>query len=73
MDRLLELYRKTKGGHKLLSDDDFAEYAALRKLEYQTRKDELQTAGKKNVKVVKSDDDDIIGWTWEDEISSPPE
>ena len=71
MKRVQELYKKTKGGHALLSDEDFVEYGNLRKLEYQTRRDELQAAGKKNVKPVKSDDGDIIAWTFEDEISPP--
>lgn len=67
MNRLLELYRKTRGGHVLLPENEFQEYAALRKKEYQDRRTELYTDPKVvcgSVKTVKDDAGDIIGFTW---------
>lgn len=63
---LLALYHKTGGGHITLSDADLTAYAALRKKEYQERRNELKTQGKTNIKPVKDEAGDIIGWTWQD-------
>lgn len=65
-ERLLILYKKTNGGHVLLSDEEYKEYANLRKEEYQERRSELIAQGFKNIRPVKDDVGDIIGWMWED-------
>ena len=68
MNRLIELYKKTNGGHKRLSDDDFEEYTELRKKEYQDRRAELETEGNTNVKPCKDDSGDIIGWSFNNPV-----
>ena len=62
--RLKELYRKTGGGHIILSDTEFIEYATLRKKEYQDRKAKLEQEEAKNIRPVKDDAGDIIGFSW---------
>jgi hypothetical protein len=64
MGRLLELYKKTQGGHVLLPDEELEEYGHLRKVEYQLRKVELEQLGCTNIKPVKDDTGDIIGFMW---------
>lgn len=68
MNRLLELYRKTDGGQRALPEDELKEYSILRKLEYQTRKAELETLGKRNIRASKDAIGDIIGWVWEEPL-----
>ena len=65
MSRLMELYKKSNSGHKILSADDFKEYAQLRKEEFQERRLELLAKGCENVKACKDGAGDIIGWTYE--------
>lgn len=72
MNRLVELYKRTNGGHKLLSDADFKEYAALRKAEFQGRKAELLESGYINIQVQNDESGDIVGWTWEEPIIPEP-
>jgi len=70
LTRLKKLYKKTGGGHIILSEDEFIEYAALRKQEYQERKAELIEKGATDIKAVKDDSDDIVGFVWQ-EIPDP--
>lgn len=61
--RLIVIYRKTDGGHTQLSDEEYVEYAALRKKEYQDMKTELLTnPNTATVRAVKDDAGDIVGW-----------
>lgn len=66
MTRLVQLYRKGR-----LTDEELEEYSQLRKGEYLQRKDELTQLGKVNIRAVKGEDDDIIGWISEDTIVEP--
>lgn len=70
MDRLIKLYRKTQGGHVRLPDDELEEYATLRKLEYQTRRGELEQLGCTDIRPHKDDTGDIVGWVWVDPIKA---
>lgn len=62
--RLVELYKKTGGGHLFLTDTDFEEYRNLRKQEFVSRRTELEAIGTENIVVMKDDAGDIIGWCW---------
>lgn len=62
--RLEELYKQTGGGHKLLSEDDLTEYAALRKREYQAARERLKAQGMRDIHPVKDSAGDIVGWQY---------
>lgn len=68
MKRLLELYKKTQGGHVVLPEEEFEEYATLRKLEYQTRRGELEELGCTDIRPHKDAQGDIIGFVWSDPV-----
>ena len=63
MSRLLQLYKLTGGGHKMLSKVELREYAALRKAEFQAARAHLKAEGMTDVHPMKDDVGDIIGWT----------
>lgn len=63
MSRLMTLYRKTNGGVTMLPENEFQEYAALRKAEYQEARNNVKLIKPSAiVKPVKSDSGDIVGW-----------
>ena len=64
----MELYRKTQGGTVLLPDEEYEEYAVLRKLEYQTRRGELEELGCTDIRPHKDAQGDIIGFVWSDPV-----
>lgn len=62
INRLWLLYRKTGGGHKMLSAEDLAEYASLRKAEFQAARLDLTVEGATDIHPVKDTNGDIVGW-----------
>ena len=64
MSRLLDLYKQTRGGHNMLSEDDLEEYAGLRKAEFQDARARLEAEGITDIHPVKDSSGDIIGWVY---------